>query len=88
MMQTLDQTNVDLQKKLSQLAQELPSDRLEQLVDFARFVLSLEERERSITRTPEQLKAIDLLFADRRPRGLYDALMLERHEERARDKRT
>jgi hypothetical protein len=62
---------------------ELPSDRLAQVVDFALFVKTLNERGYPSVRTTEQAQAIEQLFSGPQHTGLYAALMRDRAEERA-----
>ncbi len=74
----------DLQQTLNRIAEDLPPDRLAQLVDYAQFMKALAERERQPMRTPDQLQAIEQLFAGPKHEGPYEALMCERAEERGR----
>jgi hypothetical protein len=78
----------EMQQTLIRVTADLPPDRLAQVVDFALFVKALADREHQPSRTPDQLQALTRLFAGPKHTGLYDALMREREEERARDART
>ena len=75
----------EMQQTLLRVTDELPSDRLAQVVDFALFVKSLADREYQTLRTHEQQQALSQLFTGPRHTGLYAALMRDRAEERARE---
>ena len=75
----------ELRQALIQLMDELPSDRLAQVVDFALFVKTLNDRGYHSARTAEQVEVIEHLFSGPRHTGLYAALMHDRAEERARE---
>lgn len=83
-----DITKTELEQTLIRLANELPPERLVEVIDFAIFVKSLVNRELKPVRTPEQLEALKQLFSGPKRTGLYAALMRERAAERARDNDT
>ncbi|GEM_PF-6893779 len=87
-MLTPDITKTELEQTLIRLANELPSERLAEVIDFALFVKSRADRESRSVRTPEQLEALKQLFSGPKHTGLYTALMRERARERERDKDT
>ncbi len=84
-MTTPNTTKAEMQQTLNRLAEDLPPDRLAQVVDFALFMKTLAAQEQRHTRTPEQLQAINQLLAGPKHTGLYDALMRDRADERRRE---
>lgn len=74
-----------LTRTLIALVDDLSPDRVAQVIDFARFVKEMTAHEQPV-RTPDQIQAIDQLFAGPRKAGLYDALMRYRAEEQAHER--